>query len=206
MIIVKQTAFWATCPPCLLDLVLLACNWSTMGDSFFVCHHLAALYAYGYVLVSLFFQAPECLVLNSRHTLDCLSVCWVISDTWRAPLLCQLSSHFRAVHTICEPKVSQSSCEVIFCIITLCKIFSLTFLQVVLWGIKVPTVTSAGGDKWHCYGGCVLPSAYCCHAILLGQCLRHFWDSRLRAAGLRGPSGLDHLLHCPRYLKHCVDV
>lgn len=36
--------------PCPLDLVLLACNWSTMGDSFFVCHHLAALYAYGYVL------------------------------------------------------------------------------------------------------------------------------------------------------------
>lgn len=34
------------------DLVLLACNWSTMGDGFFVCHHLAALYAYGYVLVS----------------------------------------------------------------------------------------------------------------------------------------------------------
>ncbi|XP_061741546.1 TLC domain-containing protein 4-B isoform X3 [Nerophis ophidion] len=32
------------------DLLLLACNWSTMGDSFFVCHHLAALYAYGYVL------------------------------------------------------------------------------------------------------------------------------------------------------------
>ncbi|XP_028842913.1 TLC domain-containing protein 4-B [Denticeps clupeoides] len=32
------------------DLVLLACNWSTMGDSFFVCHHLAALYAYSYVL------------------------------------------------------------------------------------------------------------------------------------------------------------
>lgn len=38
---------------CLLDLMLLACNWSTMGDSFFVCHHLAALYAYGYVLVRL---------------------------------------------------------------------------------------------------------------------------------------------------------
>lgn len=36
-----------------VDLVLLATNWSTMGDSFFVCHHLAALYAYGYVLVSL---------------------------------------------------------------------------------------------------------------------------------------------------------
>lgn len=36
----------------LSDLVLLACNWSTMGDVFFVCHHLAALYAYGYVLVS----------------------------------------------------------------------------------------------------------------------------------------------------------
>lgn len=40
-------------PPCVLDLVLLACNWGTMGDSFFVCHHLAAIYAYTYVLVSL---------------------------------------------------------------------------------------------------------------------------------------------------------
>uniref|UniRef100_A0A4W5JUM1 Calponin n=1 Tax=Hucho hucho TaxID=62062 RepID=A0A4W5JUM1_9TELE len=35
-----------------VDLVLLATNWSTMGDSFFVCHHLAALYAYGYVLLA----------------------------------------------------------------------------------------------------------------------------------------------------------
>ncbi|MFT7804058.1 transmembrane protein 56-B-like isoform X1 [Arapaima gigas] len=40
-----------TCGYLLYDLLLLACNWSTMGDSFFVCHHLAALYAYGYVLV-----------------------------------------------------------------------------------------------------------------------------------------------------------
>ncbi|XP_034395312.1 TLC domain-containing protein 4-B [Cyclopterus lumpus] len=39
-----------TCGYLLYDLVLLACNWSTMGDGFFVCHHLAALYAYGYVL------------------------------------------------------------------------------------------------------------------------------------------------------------
>ncbi|XP_060883320.1 TLC domain-containing protein 4-B [Labrus mixtus] len=39
-----------TCGYLIYDLVLLACNWSTMGDSFFVCHHLAALYAYGYVL------------------------------------------------------------------------------------------------------------------------------------------------------------
>ncbi|KAG8006670.1 Transmembrane protein 56-B [Nibea albiflora] len=39
-----------TCGYLLYDLMLLACNWSTMGDSFFVCHHLAALYAYGYVL------------------------------------------------------------------------------------------------------------------------------------------------------------
>lgn len=39
-----------TCGYLLYDLVLLACNWNTMGDSFFVCHHLAALYAYGYVL------------------------------------------------------------------------------------------------------------------------------------------------------------
>nr|XP_015204683.1 PREDICTED: transmembrane protein 56-B-like isoform X2 [Lepisosteus oculatus] len=40
-----------TCGYLLYDLVLLACNWNTIGDSFFVCHHLAALYAYGYVLV-----------------------------------------------------------------------------------------------------------------------------------------------------------
>ncbi|KAI9533429.1 TLC domain-containing protein 4-B [Dissostichus eleginoides] len=39
-----------TCGYLLYDLVLLATNWSTMGDGFFVCHHLAALYAYGYVL------------------------------------------------------------------------------------------------------------------------------------------------------------
>ncbi|XP_061702645.1 TLC domain-containing protein 4-B isoform X1 [Syngnathoides biaculeatus] len=39
-----------TCGYLLYDLLLLACNWSTMGDRFFVCHHLAALYAYGYVL------------------------------------------------------------------------------------------------------------------------------------------------------------
>ncbi|XP_029696541.1 TLC domain-containing protein 4-B isoform X1 [Takifugu rubripes] len=39
-----------TCGYLLYDLVLLACNWGTMGDSFFVCHHLAAIYAYTYVL------------------------------------------------------------------------------------------------------------------------------------------------------------
>ncbi|XP_012673632.1 TLC domain-containing protein 4-B [Clupea harengus] len=39
-----------TCGYLLYDLVLLASNWRAMGDSFFVCHHLAALYAYGYVL------------------------------------------------------------------------------------------------------------------------------------------------------------
>ncbi|XP_018594157.1 TLC domain-containing protein 4-B [Scleropages formosus] len=39
-----------TCGYLLYDLALLACNWSTMGDGFFVCHHVAALYAYSYVL------------------------------------------------------------------------------------------------------------------------------------------------------------
>ncbi|KAI1886797.1 hypothetical protein AGOR_G00199510 [Albula goreensis] len=39
-----------TCGYLLYDLLLLACHWRTLGDSFFVCHHLAALYAYGYVL------------------------------------------------------------------------------------------------------------------------------------------------------------
>ncbi|KAJ6657670.1 hypothetical protein lerEdw1_002171 [Lerista edwardsae] len=34
----------------LYDLLLLVRYWRTMGDSLFVCHHLAALYAYGYVL------------------------------------------------------------------------------------------------------------------------------------------------------------
>lgn len=46
--------------PCVLDLVLLACNWGTMGDSFFVCHHLAAIYAYTYVLVSLLVVPTLC--------------------------------------------------------------------------------------------------------------------------------------------------
>ncbi|XP_042200675.1 TLC domain-containing protein 4-B-like [Callorhinchus milii] len=32
------------------DLVLLLCHWTTIGDGFFLCHHLAALYAYQYVL------------------------------------------------------------------------------------------------------------------------------------------------------------
>lgn len=56
LLLIKQTRHFASCVTNLSsvssDLVLLACNWSTMGDSFFVCHHLAALYAYGYVLVS----------------------------------------------------------------------------------------------------------------------------------------------------------
>lgn len=54
--------------PCVADLVLLACNWSTMGDGFFVCHHLAALYAYGYVLVSAE-RSPRLLKENEVPTL-----------------------------------------------------------------------------------------------------------------------------------------
>ncbi|XP_048848213.1 TLC domain-containing protein 4-B-like isoform X1 [Brienomyrus brachyistius] len=38
------------CGYLLYDLVTVTCYWSTLGDGFFVCHHLAALYAYGYVL------------------------------------------------------------------------------------------------------------------------------------------------------------
>ncbi|KYO37944.1 TLC domain-containing protein 4 [Alligator mississippiensis] len=34
----------------LYDLLLLGRYWKTMGDALFVCHHVAALYAYGYVL------------------------------------------------------------------------------------------------------------------------------------------------------------
>ncbi|XP_015747054.2 transmembrane protein 56-B-like isoform X1 [Python bivittatus] len=41
-----------TCGYLLYDLLLLVRYWKTLGDSLFVCHHLAALYAYGYVLVS----------------------------------------------------------------------------------------------------------------------------------------------------------
>lgn len=52
--------------------MLLACNWSTMGDSFFVCHHLAALYAYGYVLVRLIVtMGPDCLDFSNSCT------CWI---------------------------------------------------------------------------------------------------------------------------------
>lgn len=65
-----------TCGYLLYDLVLLACNWSTMGDSFFCLSPLGG------------------------------AVCiWICSDTWRASLLCQLSSHLRVIHTVCEPKV-----------------------------------------------------------------------------------------------------
>ncbi|XP_044299531.1 TLC domain-containing protein 4-like isoform X2 [Varanus komodoensis] len=39
-----------TCGYLLYDLLLLVRYWKTLGDSLFVCHHLAALYAYGYVL------------------------------------------------------------------------------------------------------------------------------------------------------------
>ncbi|XP_078540455.1 TLC domain-containing protein 4-A-like [Lissotriton helveticus] len=39
-----------TCGYLIYDMLLLARYWKTMGDSFFVCHHLAVLYAYGYVL------------------------------------------------------------------------------------------------------------------------------------------------------------
>lgn len=85
-------------------------------------------------------------------------------------------------------------------------LFLIFFPQMVLWGIKIPPLTSTGGVKWHCHGSGILPGAYCCHAFLLGQCLCHLWHSWLCAAGLRRPGGLDHLLHCPRYLKHSVDV
>uniref|UniRef100_A0A670ZWZ6 TLC domain-containing protein n=1 Tax=Pseudonaja textilis TaxID=8673 RepID=A0A670ZWZ6_PSETE len=39
-----------TCGYLLYDLLLLVRYWKTLGDSLFVCHHLVALYAYGYVL------------------------------------------------------------------------------------------------------------------------------------------------------------
>ncbi|XP_067416447.1 TLC domain-containing protein 4-like [Emydura macquarii macquarii] len=39
-----------TCGYLLYDLLLLLRYWKTLGDSLFVCHHLVALYAYGYVL------------------------------------------------------------------------------------------------------------------------------------------------------------
>ncbi|XP_072847696.2 TLC domain-containing protein 4-B isoform X2 [Pogona vitticeps] len=39
-----------TCGYLVYDLLLLLRYWRTLGDSLFVCHHLAALYAYGYVL------------------------------------------------------------------------------------------------------------------------------------------------------------
>uniref|UniRef100_A0A452GLV3 TLC domain-containing protein n=1 Tax=Gopherus agassizii TaxID=38772 RepID=A0A452GLV3_9SAUR len=39
-----------SCGYLLYDLLLLLRYWKTLGDSLFVCHHLVALYAYGYVL------------------------------------------------------------------------------------------------------------------------------------------------------------
>lgn len=37
---------------CFPDLLLIFYYWKAIGDKFFVVHHLAALYAYYYVLVS----------------------------------------------------------------------------------------------------------------------------------------------------------
>lgn len=45
--------------PCFPDLLLIFYYWKAIGDKFFVVHHLAALYAYYYVLVS-------ALLSNSR--------------------------------------------------------------------------------------------------------------------------------------------
>ncbi|XP_030052833.1 transmembrane protein 56 [Microcaecilia unicolor] len=39
-----------TCGYLLYDILLLARYWKLMGDAYFICHHLAVLYAYGYVL------------------------------------------------------------------------------------------------------------------------------------------------------------
>lgn len=44
---------------CFPDLLLIFYYWKAIGDKFFVVHHLAALYAYYYVLVS-------ALLSNSR--------------------------------------------------------------------------------------------------------------------------------------------
>lgn len=44
---------------CFSDLLLIFFYWKAIGDKFFVVHHLAALYAYYYVLVS-------ALLSNSR--------------------------------------------------------------------------------------------------------------------------------------------
>lgn len=47
------------CTFCFPDLLLIFYYWKAIGDKFFVIHHLAALYAYYYVLVS-------ALLSNSR--------------------------------------------------------------------------------------------------------------------------------------------
>lgn len=80
-----------------------------MGDSFFVCHHLAALYAYGYVLVSLLFVLQPggtrlqqlLLILDDSQMFVCSA------DAWCSSLLCQLPAHFRVINAVCEPKVKQ---------------------------------------------------------------------------------------------------
>lgn len=50
---------YSSCTLCFPDLLLIFYYWKAIGDKFFVIHHVAALYAYYYVLVS-------ALLSNSR--------------------------------------------------------------------------------------------------------------------------------------------
>lgn len=53
------TCLFSVCLSVFPDLLLIFYYWKAIGDKFFVIHHLAALYAYYYVLVS-------ALLSNSR--------------------------------------------------------------------------------------------------------------------------------------------
>lgn len=76
-----------------------------MGDSFFVCHHLAALYAYGYVLVSVTLQRPECVnLVDTSCMVMCLSLfVWSLQTRGVLPYF----ANFRLISELSTPFVNQ---------------------------------------------------------------------------------------------------
>lgn len=149
---------WYPHPSPFSDLLLLASNWSTMGDSFFVCHHLAALYAYGYVLVCIVIQYGMSELMITRmfllqiiffyyfHVLLISAFRSNVIDTWGASIFRKLPTYFGIINTICEPKVRNSlkwaAVVIIFWVLLLTYTF---FLQVVLWVAGIPSLSPPGG-------------------------------------------------------------
>lgn len=77
-----------------------------MGDSFFVCHHLAAIYAYTYVLVSLFVVPTLCKPgLEHNYTMLSYHVVYLVLFQTRGVL--PYFANFRLISELSTPFVNQ---------------------------------------------------------------------------------------------------